>query len=123
LLKTVGFTHWVGEQPADWDADYAALQLRLTENPELGKVIKGSGGLRKIRLPDPKRGKGKRGGARVIYLHVPEANCVCMIDACGKDEKEDLSPADRQVLAQLAEVAKRKVIRTTGHHPPDEGMG
>ena len=42
-------------------------------DPEKGDVIKGCGGLRKVRVADPKRKKGKRRGARIIYLHVPEA--------------------------------------------------
>lgn len=48
------------------DDDLAALQLRLMINPEEGKVIPGSKGLRKIRIRAS--GRGKRGGARVIYI-------------------------------------------------------
>ena len=44
------------------------LQLELLENPEAGDVEPATAGLRKIRLGDPSRGKGKRGGARVHYL-------------------------------------------------------
>ena len=43
------------------------LQLALLENPEAGDVEPGTGGLRKVRLGDPTRGKGTRGGARVHY--------------------------------------------------------
>lgn len=49
------------------DEGYRALQLDLMRNPLAGDVIKGTGGLRKLRQPDPLRGKGKRGGLRVIY--------------------------------------------------------
>ena len=52
----------------------SALQRELMNDPESGAVMPGCGGLRKIRIADPGRGKGKRGGARVIYLHVPEAS-------------------------------------------------
>lgn len=45
-----------------------SLQLELIENPAAGDVEPGTGGLRKIRLAAPARGKGKRGGARVHYL-------------------------------------------------------
>ena len=48
------------------DEDLAALQLRLMINPEEGRVIPGSKGLRKIRIRAS--GRGKRGGARVIYI-------------------------------------------------------
>lgn len=54
---------------ADYLDDYAyrALQNELMDYPEAGDVIKGTGGLRKLRQPDARRGKGKRGGLRVIF--------------------------------------------------------
>jgi hypothetical protein len=49
------------------DDAYRLLQLELMDNPTAGAVIEGTGGLRKLRQADPRRGKGKRGGLRVIY--------------------------------------------------------
>lgn len=49
------------------DEAYRLLQLELLDNPKAGDVIEGTGGLRKLRQADPRRGKGKRGGLRVIY--------------------------------------------------------
>ncbi len=49
------------------DDAYRLLQLDLMENPTAGAVIEGTGGLRKLRQADPRRGIGKRGGLRVIY--------------------------------------------------------
>lgn len=49
------------------DTAYRELQIELMANPHAGDVIEGTGGLRKLRQPDPRRGKGKRGGLRVIY--------------------------------------------------------
>ncbi|PPK47528.1 hypothetical protein B0G57_101493 [Trinickia symbiotica] len=46
------------------DDEYRALQVELMGNPEAGDVIKGTGGLRKLRFGDKRRGKGKRGGLR-----------------------------------------------------------
>jgi hypothetical protein len=77
----------------------------------------GCGGLRKLRIPDPKRRKGKRGGARVIYLHIPEVNQFVMLDIYGKDEKDDLTAAEKKVLRELAREYKRRVVeaaRKTG---------
>lgn len=48
------------------DEGFRALQNELVESPEKGDVIEGTGGLRKLRRPDQRRGKGKRGGLRVI---------------------------------------------------------
>jgi hypothetical protein len=52
---------------------YGQLQQTLLNEPDAGVVMPGCGGLRKVRCVDP-RGKGQRGGARAIYLHVPEGN-------------------------------------------------
>jgi hypothetical protein len=49
------------------DPVYRQLQFELMKNPEAGDVIAGTGGLRKLRFADRTRGKGKRGGLRVIY--------------------------------------------------------
>lgn len=49
------------------DGAFGDLQDALMKNPEAGQVIEGTGGLRKMRFADRRRGKGKRGGLRVIY--------------------------------------------------------
>ena len=49
------------------DDAYRPLQFELMGNPTAGDVMEGTGGLRKLRQADPRRGKGKRGGLRVIY--------------------------------------------------------
>lgn len=52
------------------DNTYRDLQAALLENPELGDVMPGTGGFRKLRWQDSCRGKGKRGGLRVIYYYL-----------------------------------------------------
>jgi hypothetical protein len=71
----------------------------------------GCGGLRKLRMADPRRGKGKRGGARVIYLHVAEANVIYLMDIYGKDEREDLTADQKKVLKRLADEYRKATIR------------
>jgi hypothetical protein len=78
FVETTGFTESIAELLPDHA--YAQLQRQLTMHPHSGDVMRGCGGLRKIRTADPKRGKGKRGGARVIYLHIPEAKRFYMLD-------------------------------------------
>ena len=79
-------------------------------DPEKGDVIKGCGGLRKVRVADPKRKKGKRGGARVIYLHVPEARWFYMLDIYGKDEKDDLSNDEKKLLSELCDELRMEAV-------------
>jgi hypothetical protein len=92
------------------DETYAALQHELMADPESGDVVKGCGGLRKARPVDPKRGKGKRGGARVIYLYVPEARWFFMLDIYGKGEKDDLNANEKKQLARLADRLKKQAM-------------
>lgn len=104
FVESTEFTEWIARYIPD--ETYAALQQELMENPDKGTVIPGCGGLRKVRTSDPRRNKGKRGGARVIYLYVKEVNWFFMVDVYGKNEKEDLSAAEKKVLAKLASELK-----------------
>lgn len=110
FVESSEFTEWVAEFLPD-DA-YAALQQELMAQPDKGDVMPGCGGLRKVRTTDPKRGKGKRGGARVIYLYVPEARWFFMLDIYGKDEKDDLSPSQKKSLSQLVDELRRQALAT-----------
>ncbi|MBI1785641.1 type II toxin-antitoxin system RelE/ParE family toxin [Candidatus Sumerlaeota bacterium] len=92
------------------DRLYARLQNDLMRMPDMGDVIQGSGGLRKVRIADRNRGKGKRGGARVIYLYVPEARWFLLLDVYGKNEKEDLGTAEKKILSRLAAEFKRQAF-------------
>jgi mRNA-degrading endonuclease RelE of RelBE toxin-antitoxin system len=66
------------------DDDLRSLQRQLLENPEKGKVIPGSSGHRKLRIK--LKGKGKRGGARVIYLILLFDELIRLIDVYAKNE-------------------------------------
>lgn len=94
------------------DQAYAAFQKQLMADPKSGAVMPGCGGLRQIRVRDPKRQKGKRGGARVIYLHVPEANWLLLLDIYDKDEKGNLTAPEKKVLKRLAEQFKEEALQT-----------
>jgi hypothetical protein len=109
FIESSGFT---ARLPDFLDEDaYAALQNELLELPETGKVMPGCGGLRKMRFADPRRRKGKRGGVRVIYLHVAETDWIFLLDLYGKDEKDNLSAAEKKVLRRLAEEFKKEALR------------
>ncbi len=96
------------------DAAYFPLQNFLGTNPELGAVMQGTGGLRKLRWPDPRRGKGKRGGLRIIYLYIPAARLIVLLDVYDKDEQDDLSTADKKAFAILAEAIRQQLTAEGG---------
>lgn len=112
FVETSGFTAAVDEYFVD-DLRYQEVQEFLLERPDAGAVMKGCGGLRKLRWPDPRRGKGKRGGLRVIYLHIPEADRFLMLDVYNKDEADDLTQDERRGLAGLAK-SYREALKETG---------
>ena len=93
------------------EASYREFQQELLMNPEKGRPMPGCGGLRKIRVGDPRRGKGKRGGARIIYLHIPDAFRIDLFDIYGKDEKDDLAPREKKALAAMVKQVKREAIQ------------
>jgi mRNA-degrading endonuclease RelE of RelBE toxin-antitoxin system len=83
------------------DEEYQKLQIRLCEFPDSGDLIKGSGGLRKIR--QAAKGKGTRGGSRVIYYFALVKETFYMLDVYVKNEKDDLSQVEIKNLRMIVE--------------------
>jgi hypothetical protein len=73
----------------------------VATTPECGEVIQGTGGFRKLRVA--RSGMGKRGGARLIYILRNEAFPVFLISVYAKNEKENLSMQERNLLAKRAD--------------------
>ena len=78
----------------------------LAENPLAGDEIPGTGGVRKIRFGAS--GRGKRGGARVIYFYGGERVPIYALLAYSKSQKTDLSPTERRAVAALVEAIRRQ---------------
>lgn len=78
----------------------AALTVFLAGNPLAGAVIPDTGGFRKVRWAVP--GSGKRGGSRVIYFFHDAGNPIVLAAIYGKNEKANLSPAEKKDLKALA---------------------
>jgi hypothetical protein len=89
------------------DDEYRELQNRMAAAPEHGDVIPGTGGFRKLRWTDPRRGKGRRGGLRVIYYYFPGEQQIWLITLYDKNEASDLTPKERQALKSAIEVELR----------------
>jgi hypothetical protein len=95
------------------DEAYQELQRALLENPELGDVMPGTGGFRKMRWEDARRGKGKRGGLRVIYYYLTTDRQIWFFTIYGKNEAEDLTADEKQLLKRSiqAELEARRKSR------------
>ncbi len=85
------------------------LQLALLENPEAGDVEPGTGGLRKVRLGDPTRGKGRRGGARVHYLWLAHKSVIYLLYVYTKNEANTLTAEQKRELRAVVALIKQTV--------------
>lgn len=81
------------------DEDIRLLENFLLEHPKAGRVIEGTGGLRKMRWA--KQGAGKRGGVRIVYFWAERRSTLLFFDVYDKNEKLDLSASDKKRLITL----------------------
>ena len=79
--------------------EYRQLQLALLLRPAQGSLIRGSGGLRKVRWR--RAGGGKRGGLRVIYYWEVASETLYMLTVYRKNDQEDLTPRQAATLQRL----------------------
>ena len=99
FIETSTFTR---ELPRHLDDDsYAALQGFLSSHPEAGDIIRGTGGIRKIRWT--MSGRGKRGGSRVVYYWVTARDHIYLLTVYAKGVKDDLTAAEREAWRKAAE--------------------
>jgi hypothetical protein len=92
------------------DEGFRDLQESLAANPEAGDLIPGAGGIRKLRWKDSRRGKGKRGGLRVIYYCFLSSEEIWLLTVYDKDQATDLTKDEKGQLRRAleAERAARK---------------
>ena len=83
------------------DDELQALEDEIARNPTRAPVVPGGHGVRKIRRPDSVAGKGKSGGYRVLYAHLPAYGTVLLISAWPKSEREDLEPNDYKTIGRI----------------------
>ena len=90
------------------DDDLKALEEELLNDPKVGDAIKGTGGIRKIRIPMESKGKGKRGGARVIYVDIELKETIYFINVYTKDEKDDLTEEEKKAFKAVVKILKEE---------------
>jgi hypothetical protein len=87
------------------DEDRRRLENEITENPEIGAIMRGTGGLRKMRFSF--EGKGKSASSRVLYVDFVLYGRVYLITAYPKSEKENISDAEREIYRKIIEQTKK----------------
>jgi hypothetical protein len=87
--------------------DFETFKRVIAENPEMGDMIQGTGGVRKTRLKSAS--KGKSGGFRVCYyFHDVDVSRIYLITLYPKNEKEDLTPNEKKELKEIADLLKKR---------------
>lgn len=81
------------------DDAYRTLQNELQEDPEKGDLIRGACGVRKMRMRLP--GRGKSGGARVIYLYLQNHAILHFLAVYTKSTQADLTPAQKKAICAI----------------------
>jgi len=103
IIETPIFTKRIQELISN--EEYRLLQIHLVNRPDVGKIITGSGGLRKIRWSV--EGHGKRGGIRVIYYLFAAQNVILFLYAYAKSKQDDLT---MDQLRQLKKVIEKEYV-------------
>ena len=101
FIEAPAFTRHLSEYLADDDC--RKLQDRLGANPEFGDLMPGTGGFRKVRWADARRGKGRRGGLRVIYYHFKSDSQIWLVTLYDKNEASDLTAGEKKALKSAIE--------------------
>ncbi len=101
LIETSTFTRQINALLSD--DEYQAFQSRIAANPELGALIKGGGGIRKVRVAVGS--KGKSGGARVIYYWAVKQDLILLLYAYAKNATSDLT---QKQISELAKTVKKE---------------
>ena len=94
FVEAPAFTRHISEYLDD--DQHRLLQIELAGNPEAGDVIQGTGSFRKLRWADTRRGKGRRGGLRIIYYYFLSDDQIWLMTLYDKDEAADLTAKDKK---------------------------
>jgi hypothetical protein len=111
FIETPAFTRYLSGYLDD--EGYRMFQQELARKPEAGDLIPGTGGFRKVRWGDIRRGKGRRGSLRVIYYHFAAEHQIWRMTLYSKNEAADLTSRERKTLKAAIELecAAREAAR------------
>ena len=81
------------------------MEEAIVAAPDAAPIIRGTGGIRKLRWGGS--GRGKRGGIRIVYFYHAGPNAIYLLTAYAKADREDLTPADTKALSRLVAAIKK----------------
>lgn len=114
FIEMTGFSDdWHDLGLTDWDLQH--LQIMMMAKPTTGRVVKETGGLRKLRFTSPKWKIGKRGAVRVCYVYFEAYSVVLLVAAFGKTEKANLTPKEKEVIRNLIHREQQAFERVHDH--------
>lgn len=94
------------------DEDLRRLELMIMQNPEIGPVMRGTGGLRKMRFAY--EGRGKSGSTRVCYVDFVFYETVYLISVFPKSEKANLSNEEKNAVKKMISLLEKEIRKTVG---------
>lgn len=100
FVEMLGFSKEWAKLGLD-ESDLALLHAGLMADPNIGKLIKGTGGLRKLRFSSSKWNAGKRDGARVCYVYFEQCSIVALFTVYRKGKKDTLTDAEKKVFKDV----------------------
>ena len=83
------------------------IQNAIMDDPSVGPVIQGAGGIRKMRIAT--EGRGKSGGCRVLYIDFSKAKVTYLLMLFPKNQKDNISDEEKALLAKMATQLKKEV--------------
>ena len=108
MITVAETTHYANRAAGLMSVDDRAMVIEeIARNPKAGDIVQGTGGVRKMRIALP--GRGKSGGARVIFYYQDDEWPVLLLEVFAKNEQADLTKAQRNTLAKL--IAELKAAR------------
>jgi hypothetical protein len=103
------------------DEDLRRLEVAIMAGPKRNPVVRGTGGLRKMRFAPVAWRKGKRGALRVCYVYFEEFRLVLLVVAYRKGETDDISAEGRKKIRQLIERQRVELARRFNRAAPPRG--
>ena len=104
FVETTTFTGQITDLVSD--NDYAAFQTQLSLLPDKGPLLVGCGGVRKVRMAA--KSKGKSGGARVLYLYLPNRHLIYLLYLFTKGNADNISAEGKKAVREIAEQIKQE---------------